>query len=86
MHYPLGKELFEKFSKMDVEIRHTTSHNQVRDFPGDNDFQKYRVAKYTLVIGVRKTLKFDTSKPSAEYAIFCNGLAVWDIVIIVIYK
>ena len=23
LDYPLGKELFEKFSKMDVEIRHT---------------------------------------------------------------
>ncbi|MGM2749719.1 spore photoproduct lyase family protein, partial [Bacillus cereus group sp. Bce010] len=34
LDYPLGKELFEKFSKMDVEIRHTTSHNQVRDLPG----------------------------------------------------
>ncbi|MED3146490.1 spore photoproduct lyase, partial [Bacillus thuringiensis] len=74
LDYPLGKELFEKFSKMDVEIRHTTSHNQVRDLPGDNDFQKYRVAKSTLVVGVRKTLKFDTSKPSAEYAIpFATG-------------
>ena len=31
--------------------------------------QKYRNAKATLVVGVRKTLKFDTSKPSAEYAI-----------------
>ena len=74
LDYPLGRELFEKFSKMDVEIRHTTSHNQVRDLPGDNDFQKYRVAKSTLVVGIRKTLKFDTSKPSAEYAIpFATG-------------
>ncbi len=40
MHYPLRKELFETFSKMGVKIRHTTSHNQVRDLLGDNDFQK----------------------------------------------
>jgi spore photoproduct lyase len=69
LEYPLGKELKEKFEKMGMEIRETTSHNQVRNIPGDNDLQKYRNAKSTLVVGIRKTLKFDTSKPSAEYAI-----------------
>ena len=54
---------------MGVEIRSTTSHNQIRDLPGDTDLQKYRAAKSTLVVGVRRTLKFDSSKPSAEYAI-----------------
>ncbi|MBM7542306.1 spore photoproduct lyase [Amphibacillus cookii] len=74
LEYPLGKALYDKFSKMDIEIRETTSHNQVRNLPGDNDFQKYRHAKSTLVVGLRKTLKFDTSKPSAEYAIpFATG-------------
>lgn len=69
LEYPLGKELYQKFKKMNLEIRYTTSHNQIRDLPGENDAQKYRIAKSTFVVGVRKTLKFDTSKPSAEYAI-----------------
>ncbi|RFU61923.1 spore photoproduct lyase [Bacillus sp. V59.32b] len=69
LEYPLGRELKQKFEEMNIEIRETTSHNQIRGLPGDNDFQRYRVAKSTLVIGIRKTLKFDTSKPSAEYAI-----------------
>ncbi|MDG5471519.1 spore photoproduct lyase [Jeotgalibacillus sp. ET6] len=74
MEYPLGKQLVEKFKGMGIEIKETTSHNQIRNLPGDNHFQKYRTAKSTLVIGVRKTLKFDTSKPSAEYAIpFVTG-------------
>jgi spore photoproduct lyase len=74
LEYPLGVKLKNKFQDMGVEIRETTSHNQVRNLPGDNDFQKYRTAKSTLVVGVRKTLKFDTSKPSAEYAIpFATG-------------
>ncbi|MFD1335108.1 spore photoproduct lyase [Oceanobacillus iheyensis] len=74
MEYSLGKSLVTKFENMGIEIRETTSHNQIRNLPGDNDFQKYRNAKSTLVIGVRKTLKFDTSKPSAEYAIpFATG-------------
>jgi spore photoproduct lyase len=69
LEYPLGAKLKDKFENMGIEIRYTTSHNQVRNLPGKNDFQKYRIAKSTLVVGVRKTLKFDTSKPSAEYAI-----------------
>ncbi|MBS2968623.1 spore photoproduct lyase [Metabacillus sp. KIGAM252] len=69
LDYPLGVELKEKFENMGLEIRETTSHNQVRNIPGKNHLQQYRNAKSTLVIGVRKTLKFDTSKPSAEYAI-----------------
>jgi spore photoproduct lyase len=74
MEYPLGKELVDKFENMGLEIRQTTSHNQIRNLPGENHFQKYRVAKSTLVVGIRKTLKFDTSKPSAEYAIpFATG-------------
>ncbi|NBI29455.1 spore photoproduct lyase [Chengkuizengella marina] len=69
LEYPLGKQLWQKFTDMGLEIRKTTSHNQVRNIPGDNELEKYRVAKSTLVVGIRKTLKFDTSKPSAEYAI-----------------
>lgn len=69
LEYPLGRELKDKFEKMGLEIRETTSHNQVRGIPGDNELQQYRNAKSTLVVGLRRTLKFDTSKPSAEYAI-----------------
>nr|MCX3330912.1 spore photoproduct lyase [Bacillus pacificus] len=59
LEYPLGKELRDKFEHMGIEIRETTSHNQVRNIPGKNHLQQYRNAKSTLVIGVRKTLKFD---------------------------
>ena len=34
LEYPLGKELYEKFTKMGLEIRETTSHNQIRNLPG----------------------------------------------------
>ncbi|KGA97918.1 radical SAM protein [Alkalihalobacillus alcalophilus ATCC 27647 = CGMCC 1.3604] len=69
LEYPLARTLKDKFEKMGIEIRTTTSHNQVRNIPGETELQQYRNAKSTLVIGIRKTLKFDTSKPSAEYAI-----------------
>ncbi|KJE27461.1 spore photoproduct lyase [Geobacillus kaustophilus] len=69
LSYPLGKELYEKFTQMGIEIRETTSHNQVRGIPGETELARYRNAKSTLVVGVRRTLQFNSSKPSAEYAI-----------------
>ncbi|MEK4510520.1 spore photoproduct lyase [Paenibacillus sp. FSL K6-2524] len=69
LDYPLGDKLFKYFEQSGIPIKMTTSHNRVTGIPGDTDAKKYRNAKRTLVVGVRKTLKFDTSKPSAEYAI-----------------
>lgn len=69
LNYPLGQELYRRYQQEGIPMQMTTSHNQVRGIPGETDVEKYRNAKRTLVIGVRKTLKFETSKPSAEYAI-----------------
>ncbi|MFT9848069.1 spore photoproduct lyase [Aneurinibacillus sp. REN35] len=69
LNYPLGQELMERFKTLGIPIHMTTSHNQVRGIQGESELEKYRNAKRTLVVGVRKTLTFDTSKPSAEYAI-----------------
>ena len=66
---PIGEEILAKLQDLNVEILTTASHNRIMNLPGENDLQKYRNAKRTLVVGIRKTLKFDTSKPSAEYAI-----------------
>jgi spore photoproduct lyase len=69
MNYTKGRQIYEWAKQQGLEIQMTTSHNQIRDLPGDTELEKYRIAKRTLVVGIRKTLKFDTSKPSAEYAI-----------------
>ncbi len=69
LEYPLGKELYDRYKDTGIPVRMTTSHNRITDLPGKNDLEKYRIAKKTLVVGVRKTLKFEPSKPSAEYAI-----------------
>jgi spore photoproduct lyase len=69
LEYPLGDALHQRFRDLGVPIRMTTSHNRVTGIPGETEAEKYRAAKRTLVVGVRKTLDFDTSKPSAEYAI-----------------
>ncbi|NQX58873.1 spore photoproduct lyase [Paenibacillus qinlingensis] len=69
LNYPKGKQIYQWAEQEGLEIHMTTSHNQIRDLPGENELDKYRIAKRTLVVGIRKTLKFETSKPSAEYAI-----------------
>ena len=69
LDYAKGLRIHKWAVSLGLPIRMTTSHNQIRDLPGDSDAEKYKIAKRTLVVGVRKTLKFDTSKPSAEYAI-----------------
>ncbi len=69
LNYPKGQRIYEWAKQLGLPIRETTSHNQIRDLPGESESEKYKIAKRTLVVGVRKTLKFDTSKPSAEYAI-----------------
>ncbi|RKD25557.1 spore photoproduct lyase [Ammoniphilus oxalaticus] len=71
LEYPLGKQLWEHYQQQsDTPVRMTTSHNQVRGIEGDSGSPEwYRNAKRTLVIGVKRSLKFETSKPSAEYAI-----------------
>lgn len=67
--YPKGQQIMGWVQSQGIEHRMTTSHNRILDLPGATDAEKYRIAKRTLVVGVRKTLTFDQSKPSAEYAI-----------------
>ncbi|MCS7458544.1 spore photoproduct lyase [Paenibacillus doosanensis] len=69
LNYPKGQKIWQWAKEQGLPIHMTTSHNRITNLPGDSDLEKYRIAKRTLVVGIRKTLKFDTSKPSAEYAI-----------------
>ena len=50
-----------------VEIINTTSNRIKTHIPGDNLFDQYRSGKETMVVGKRKSLKFQTCKPSANY-------------------
>jgi spore photoproduct lyase len=69
LNYPKGQKIYEWAKTEGLPIKMTSSHNRITGFPGETELEKYRLAKQTLVVGIRKTLKFDTSKPSAEYAI-----------------
>lgn len=67
LEYPLGQKLHSYFTAKNTPIFLTTSHNRVTGIPGDTPQTAYREAKKTLVVGVKKTLVFNTCRPSADY-------------------
>ncbi|ATW25130.1 spore photoproduct lyase [Candidatus Formimonas warabiya] len=69
LDYPLGRELWARFRDLNIPLEKITSHNRISGIPGKTPHEAYREAKATLVVGVRKTLKFEGCKPSAHYQI-----------------
>lgn len=67
LEYPLGEELYERFRREGVPLKMIGSHNRVTGIPGKTSQEAYFEAKRTLVVGVRRTLEFETCKPSAHY-------------------
>ncbi|HYE83475.1 MAG TPA: spore photoproduct lyase [Clostridia bacterium] len=81
LRYPLGQKLFDQFNKKAVEISILKSHNKVTVIPGKTPQQAYSEGKSTLVAGVRRTLDFESCKPSAHYqlplATGCMGMCMY---------
>lgn len=81
LQYPLGRELLDRFKKTDAEIGILKFHNRVTEIPGKTPQQAYYEWKSTLVVGVRRTLKFESCKPSAHYqlplATGCAGMCTY---------
>ena len=81
LKYPLGRELFDYFKGRDVQTGMLKSHNRVTDIPGKTPAQAYSEGKNTLVVGVRRTLNFESCKPSAHYqlplATGCMGMCMY---------
>lgn len=68
LEYEMGKNIFNQFKdKTDVEIINLTSNKVKQHISGDTLFSQYREGKRTLVVGVKKSLKFQSCKPSAHY-------------------
>jgi spore photoproduct lyase len=67
LDYPLGKELWQRFQDEGKEVRLIASHNRVTGLPGGTDTEKFKEAKQTLVIGIRRGKKFASCRPSADY-------------------
>lgn len=76
LHYPLGDKLYQRFRREGVPTNIIKSHNRVTGIPGKTPQEAYMEAKRTFVVGIRKTLKFETCKPSAHYQLpLCTSCA-----------
>jgi spore photoproduct lyase len=67
LDFPLGQKIFTYCNEHQIEIKHIGSHNRVTGIPGDTPQQSYSEAKRTLVVGVKRDLRFDSCKPSADF-------------------
>ncbi|WP_312698971.1 spore photoproduct lyase [Sedimentibacter sp.] len=67
MKYDMAKEILARFNDNNIEII-TLPSNKIKQYiPGTVLSQQYKEGKKTLVVGVKKGLKFQTCKPSAHY-------------------
>lgn len=68
MKYPMTKSILSHFKQnTQVEILNTSSNRLKQLVPGEDLYTQYREGKRTLVIGIKKSLKFQTCRPSAHY-------------------
>ena len=66
--YEMTKEILNKFKdKTNIEIINLSSNKFKQHIPGNDLSSQYREGKKTLVVGTKKSLKFQSCKPSANY-------------------
>ncbi len=66
--HPRGRKILARLRDVGVtEMREVPSHNRVTGIPGRTPQEAYRCGKRTLVVGLRKSLDFQTCRPSAHY-------------------
>jgi len=68
LEYEITQQILDIFKdKDDLEIINLNSNKFKQHIPGNDLYSWYRESKKTLVIGTKKSLKFQTCKPSAHY-------------------
>lgn len=67
LDYPLGQKILDQMNEAGIPVRIIGSHNRVTGIPGTTPQQSYLESKRTLVVGVKKNLRLDTCKPSADF-------------------
>lgn len=68
LNYPIGSQIYQYFKDQpEVEI-HFLRNNKIKEnIPGNDLYDFYREGKKTLVVGLKKGMKFQSCKPSAHY-------------------
>lgn len=67
LEYPLGTAILDQMTAVAIPVQIIGSHNRVTGIPGASPGQSYREAKQTLVVGVKRDLRLNTCKPSADF-------------------
>lgn len=78
LNYEVACKIKGKFEEFDIPVKLINSYQGVRGIPGEDREEEYKESKRTLVVGIRKSKKFQTCKPSAHYqlplATSCPGM------------
>lgn len=68
LKYRMATDIYELFrNKKDIEIINMSSNRLKQHIPGNDMSEQYKEGKKTLVVGIKRGLKFQTCKPSAHY-------------------
>lgn len=67
LEYPLGKKIYLEMNEAGIPVHIIGSHNRITGIPGATPQQSYLESKRTLVVGVKKDLRLNTCKPSADF-------------------
>ena len=68
LNYKMGNQIYEYFKEnKNVEIVELKNNRVKENIPGEDLYNLYREGKNSLVVGIKKGMKFQTCKPSAHY-------------------
>lgn len=67
LDYEISQNILKEFKDKGVEIININSNKVKQHIPGEDLSSQYKEGKKTLVVGTKKSLKFQTCKPSAHY-------------------
>lgn len=74
LEYSRGRKIMKRIKAEGVsDITRMSPKGRVTGIPGENPQQAYREGKKTLVVRIRKKLKFQTCRPSADYMLPLNS-------------
>ncbi len=72
LEYPLARKLEEDFKKRGIPVEYIESHNRLNPKEQMSPIELFNWTKETLAVGVKKTLRFESCKPSADYRVVTN--------------
>lgn len=68
LKYPIAERILQQFQNdPSIEIIHLTNNRIADKIPGEDLYTRFHEGKKTLIVDTKKSLKFQSCKPSAHY-------------------